>query len=813
VARISILDARVRHLVDEKLVPLFLAERSTAALCKSLNQILETGAGGTIHPNRLHALLSDDISRGANEATIGLVEQAVQAFEENEGAWVVRSEKRLIELQAEARHLRDDRHLTHEDVIKRLGLPPAVARRVISTEAVGPQANAALTLALRAESTRIAKSNAPDWDYQEIAISNCLEAFRQRPYSKVGLILPTGAGKTRTALRIALETLAKAPKSAGLVYWVTHRKNLRTQAHRELQKLLSTGKVPENAASLLANRINFVMVGELPAILADGAVPPVLVVVDEAHHAAAPSYQPIFEAKFPVPALFLTATPNRTDLLPIGIDEVAFTITYRELEERGCIVMPEFKPFPVQDFDWSESQVRDLADYVIDGAEGEFTKTLVLAPRIDRVEEFYEALVKAHSVAQADGHPLDATDIGFIHGGGNSLHIDNDDFLDIFAEKPRAILISAQLLLEGFDDPAINTVVLTYPTSSLVRLMQAAGRCVRYFSGKSKAYVIQARKDELAYYFDQRWLYQEISDYLRPELIDIDYSSEEDLRYKLADLLAHHNVKGTTKQRILDRVGPLVSGETCRLLLYGLPYYGAADRFGELATWGAFLEHSRNSAAFRGVFNTFSERGATLSDPSELLTREGARFDVAKDVTPGSLWAELMEVLTASYFAREEIYGSNPMAKASRPSKRHGPTTWLRYITFHFRPVLPPGIADFLADCYNRQDVVASYLDDPAGHALAIKIPLPLGNHHEGWLLSLAEAASFEACVAALRGELQSAAPSDQFGALARFLASRDDRVLSSRVFLRLEAFLAEEREATRVLRLPLYPPKSEGEA
>jgi superfamily II DNA or RNA helicase len=812
VARISILDARIRTLVDQKLVPLFLAERSTAALCKSLNLMLEPDAGSTLHPNRLHALLSDDISRGANEATISLVEQAIGALEKSDDDWVARSERRLAELQAEARHLRDDRHLTIEDVIKRLGLPRAVARRVLSTDAVGAPSNMAIDLALTIAPMAKARANAPDWGYQELAISNCLEAFRQRPHSKVGLILPTGAGKTRTALRIALEALAKAPNSTGTVYWVTHRKNLRSQAHRELQKLLSTGKdkLPENAASLLANRISFVMVGELSAILAEGTVPPTLVVVDEAHHAAAPSYQPIFEAQYPVPALFLTATPNRTDLLPIGIDEIAFTITYRELEERGCIVMPTFKPFPVLDFDWSESQVKDLANYVIDHAEDEFTKVLVLAPRIDRVEEFYDALLKEHSLAHPDGHPLDASDIGFIHGSGNSLHIDNEEFLDIFAEKPRAILISAQLLLEGFDDPAINTVVLTYPTSSLVRLMQAAGRCVRYSPGKSASYVVQARKDELAYYFDQRWLYQEISDYLRPDLIDIDYESAPDLRQKLADLLARHNVKEATCKRVLDRISSMAVGETCRLLLYGLPYYGASERFGELATWGAFFENSRNSVAFRGVFNTFSERGATLSDPSDLLTKEGARFDVAKDVTPGSLWAELMEVLTASYFAREEIYGSNPMAKASRPSKRHGPTTWLRYITFHYRPTLPAEIADFLADCYNRQDLVASYLDDRARYALAIKIPLPLGEH-EGWLFSASEAVSFQFCIDALRTELERVTPGEQIGSLASFLASRDDRILPARVFQRIEAFLGEARQAARMLRLSPLSSQLEG--
>ncbi len=802
-ARISIHDPRIRELVDGQLVPLFLAERNTAALCKTLNLALDKRDGEVIHPNRLHALLSDDVSRGVNDATIGLVEAAVATYTVSDSGWRQRSEKRLVELRAEVRHLQDDRRLPREDLIRRLGLPPAVLRHVLSTEPAATTIGGAVAVALKPETAGRSRGTTPDWSYQDVAVSHCLDAFRQRPHSKVGLILPTGAGKTRTALRIVLEMLAKSANAAGLVYWVTHRKNLRTQAHRELQKLLSTSRsaVPDDAASLLAKRIRFVMVSELTTILAEDAVPPVLVVVDEAHHAAAPTYQPIFEATYPVPALFLTATPNRADLLPIGIDEVAFTITYRELEERGCIVMPKFEPFPVQDFEWSESQVQDLADYVIDRCGGEFTKVLVLAPRIERVVEFHDALLEALATAQADGHPLDVSDIGFIHGSGNSLHIDNDDFLDIFAEKPRAILVSAQLLLEGFDDPSINTVVLTYPTSSLVRLMQAAGRCVRYSPSKTAAYVVQARRDELAYYFEQRWLYQEISDYLRPELIDIDYSSLDDLKQKVTNMLDRYNVGGAARQRITGRVAALGSDDKCRLLLYGLPYYGAPERFDEQATWGAFLEYPQNSVAFRGVFNSFSERGATLSDPSDFLTREGARFGVSKDLTPGSAWAELMQVLTASYFAREEIYGSNKMAKESRPSKRHGPTTWLRYVTFHFRPLLPEALQNFLADCYNRQELVASYLSDATPFVLAVKIPLPLGGH-EGWLLSSEEAFALDRCTTAATTDLQMVAPAEQFGVLARFLASRDARELPTRLFLNLAAFLGEHNYAVRVLHL-----------
>lgn len=811
-ARLSILDERVRQLVDRNLVPLFLAERSTAALCKALNRTLEDTGSGTVHPNRIHALLSDDISRGVNEATIGLVEQAVEGFQDGDGDWRSRSEKRLIELRAEAQHLRDARQLADEEIARRLGVPPAVARRILSTSLVGIALGTPLPLTPKAGPASSRKTRLPDWSYQDVAVAHCLEAFRQRPASKVGLILPTGAGKTRTALRIILEKLAETPSSGGLVYWVTHRKNLRTQAHRELQKLLSTGKdqVPADAASLLADRIRFVMVSSLSEILADDATPPLLIVVDEAHHAAAPSYQPMFEASYPVPALFLTATPNRADLLPIGIDEIAFTITYRELEERSAIVMPEFLDFPVDDFEWSESQVQDLANYVIDGSEGDFTKVLVLAPRIDRVEEFYDVL--CGQLAVAHGHPLDPADIGFIHGGGNSLQIDNDNFLDIFSKKPRAILVSAQILLEGFDDPTINTVILTYPSASVVRLMQAAGRCVRYFPEKNAAYVVQARNDNLAYHFDQRWLYQEISDYLRPELIDVEYSSAGDLHQKISELLTHHNVKDAPGKRVLARMEQLTPGETCRLLLYGLPYYGAAERFSELAAWGAFLESPKNSAAFRGLFNSFCALGAALSDPSDFLTRDGARLGIQKELTPGSLWAELMEVLTASYFAREEIHGSNPMAKVFRPSKRHGPTTWLRYITFNFRPLLPQELKDFLADCYNRPDLIAAYLDDAAKYVLAIKIPLPLGGH-EGWLLPVAEAVALEFCVKALRSELQKVSAREQVGTLASFIASADNRDLSSRVFLRIEAFIGDGSYDTRVLRLPQYnPPQTEGD-
>jgi superfamily II DNA or RNA helicase len=806
-ARLSVYDERVRDLVDRHLIPLFFAFRSTSALCKALNGAMrEARQAGVIHPNRLHAFFSDDVSRGLHEATVDLVERAVQLLYQSDEGWEGRSASCLIALRAQAGPLVNVTNAPHEAIARKLSVPPAVARHILGNQGTPlapiPRPDSRIQ---KTASPRMPAARTPDWSFQDAAVSRSLEALRRRPTAKIGLVLPTAAGKTRTALLTALKYLSHLNKPDARVYWVTHLKNLRVQAHKELQKLLSVGgnRIPPESARILADQIEFVMVSQVPELLADQARVPALVIIDEAHHAAAPSYDPILSA--PIPALFLTATPNRTDGLPIGIDEIAYTINYRELEQLGVIMMPQFREFPVEDFNWSPDQVRDLADYVIDGAAGEFTKMLVLAPRIERVEEFYNVLLDC--LAQEQDHPLESSDIGFIYGGKNSLAIDNDDFLALFAEKPRAIIVSAQLLLEGYNDPATNTVVLTYPSSSITRMMQAAGRCVRYSPEKKAAYVVQPRNDQLAYYFDQRWLYQEISDYLRPELVDRDYTSPSDLEQKLSQILSDQNVAEPTRSRILDQVSSAAAAEKCRLLVYGFPYTGASERFDKLARWGAFLETPQTTEAFRNLFNAFCDLGAELSDPSDFLQREGARFGIVEDLSTGSQWRQFMELLTACYFAREEIYGATSFARQSRPSRRHGPTTWLRYYTLHFRPAIPIEVSTFLADCYNRTAVELSLLESPAAYMRAIKIPLPMDGN-EAWLLDAGETSEFDQVLSIARSDLRNTPPPDQLGMLARFLANTACRKLPSRVFLRLEAFLTDDGFSNRVL--PLSSLKSD---
>lgn len=784
-------------MIRDVLVPLFVMDGSISAVCKALNNALQAGGEPrTIHPNRINAMLSEDVGRGVNETTMALIGRAASLLPAERLPSTSLMIERLGRMRSRAGAVTDLNGNAVPSVARYLGVPAAIAKLVIEPEhGDSGQPAAAADFSARPS----AGAGQPDWTYQDTAVARCLDAFRRRPNGRIGLILPTGAGKTRTALRVILEILSGASPNAR-VLWVTHRRTLKAQAFRELGKLLAAAdsRLPADV-STLANRVSFTMVADVRRTLEQLTEAPALVVVDEAHHAAAASYKPVFDAPQAFPVLLLTATPNRTDRLPIGIDEIAFTITYRELADRGAIIVPEFIPLDVPDFDWSPPAVRDLVDYVVDETSHRFTKVLVLAPRVDRVEDFYEAL--ADRLAKEPGHPLEPDDVGFIHGTGNSLGLDNDDFLARFAEKPRAVLVSAQMLLEGFDDPGIDTVVITYRTDSVIKLMQAAGRAVRHAPGKRAAYVVQAHNPDIAYRFDQRWLHQEIDDLLRPDLVDVDYGDAPGLRAEIVRLLDEHRIQPTAREALLAEVERVLPGATCRVLFYGLPYFGAPERFAEDARWGAFLETEANSAAFRAIFNEFCAFGAHLSDPTEFLTDVGARHGVRRDLSIGSPWRQLAEVLTACYLAREELRGAGGSVQGHRPHRPHDPTTWLRYATLTHRPVLPAQLSQFLADCHNRSALTDGYIADPSRVTAAYKIALPLGAN-EGILLDGERAAAIDAWLMDTRQALRLGPPEEQFATLAARMALAE-LPLPLRFLTRLDKLLTDGGRTDFWLTLP----------
>ncbi len=722
-ARRSVGHPDVRALVD-KLVILFLLEGSVNGVQRSLNQVLaEDHREGWLYPNRLHALLSDDPGRAVNAQTLQTLQIALDRIAG--GLDIDEARRRSAELQAKvlgAWHEATSRTTGGEppsagDIAAQLEIPTAIVRWVLDEAGLGGAPSHEMS-----PRRAVAERPEADWSFQDDAYQSTLQALRKDPNRKVGLVIPTGGGKTRIAVRVLLRILADSNRTDTVVLWVTHRKWLSLQAHREVQRALNEGTadLPPDAAKLLTDRVHMTMLSRLPERLEEFADRVALVVVDEAHHAAAPSYQAIFDQK-PLRGLFLTATPNRTDDLPIGIDEIAYTITYRELFERGVLVEPTFEPpLVVPGLDWNDADnLRDLADYVVGRAEDDFTKTLVVGSRIEHAEAMYEAIVEA---LPAD-HVLRPDDVGFVHGSGTSTGVSPEVFLDEFLALPRGILVTtAQMLGEGFDDPAVNAVVMTYATTSMLQLMQAAGRGLRFARGKRHAYIVQVKESDLAYHYEQRWLYQEISDLLHPQLIDRTYSGLSRLGEQVEQYLAERNVSETVRAAVRSDLANVKEGDTVALLLTGLPYYGEATQFSSASEWNAVLVTPATRDLFLRVFNDYSGRGADVKQPQEFL-----RSYVEVNPAAGSRWIRFRDMLSAMEYARREILGVEYAGDTLRSYVPNKGTTWLHYATFRYDPRIPDGLEEFLADAVNRAEVIVTYSAGDREWAGCVKIDLPLG--------------------------------------------------------------------------------------
>lgn len=779
--RHSVLDPRVQQIVT-KLSELVLRLGSVNAVAEGLSASLGETAP-RIYPNRIHGLLTDDGSRGVNTGTLELLERACASLEEDglPTKWAMQPEAVSSAVMAETSKGTAN---AVASVAERLGIPVGVVRSVASVAPPTPMA-----------STVHAAQPMPDWSWQDDAVRSCLSAISDGS-TKTGLVVPTGGGKTRIALRIALDWLSSSDNSAK-VLWVTHRHHLRTQARRTLQALIRESALPAEEAMARFQRVEFTMTANVASAIKrlDNALS--LVIVDEAHHAAASSYSPVVALE-EVPGLFLTATPNRLDGLPIGIDSIAYTITYRELFARGCVIEPVFDPAEdMPDLDWSSSEgVRDLADYLLERTDGDFAKPLVAVSLRERAEVLYEALLDA--LDEREVHPLSADDIGFVHGDANSRDLKSaSDFLDEFSARPAGILIAtSQLVGEGFDDPSIDAAIITFPSASIGHLMQVAGRALRWAPGKSTAHVIQVRESPLQYHFEQRWLYQDISDVLRPELQDMIYTSVQDLEAKVRDQLVLHRVPEAVSHRILEDVQSVSPGEPLNLMLSGLAYFGPAADFGNSSTWGGILITPTERSRFVSIFNDVSARSEDLKDQSGYLTGQ-----LRLDATPGSLWRSYADLIPAMEYARREIAAVAYHGQKSRPYQPGHSTTWLKYLTFTFAPAVPEELEQLLSDAFNREDVLARYGTGPDTWALAVRLELPM-HGSEAFLVDHQQAEWLIDQLAQLEDVLSNAPRQDVMAEVARWRIGIAACPVPQRVVDNIEQLLRPERRAQHVLDL-----------
>jgi superfamily II DNA or RNA helicase len=303
------------------------------------------------------------------------------------------------------------------------------------------------------------------------------------------LVMPTGTGKTFTFSQVA-----KAERGAVLV--LAHREELIEQARRDLATntgaLIGVEKAEREAdgARIVVASVQ-TLKGDRLARFAK-AHAPALIIVDEAHHAVAPSYRAVLDAFPEAKVLGVTATPDRTDERAMGqvFDSVAFVYEIQEAIADGFLCPIRVQRVHVDAIDLRAVRTvagdlnQDQLDAVMSAEEvlhGVVKPTLELAGN-RRTIVFTTSVENAHRMAEIfNRYRPDAARA--VDGGTNS-----DERARILRDHKAGVyqfLCNVGVLTEGYDDPAVSCVAMARPTKSRSLYAQCAGRGLRVLPGKA----------------------------------------------------------------------------------------------------------------------------------------------------------------------------------------------------------------------------------------------------------------------------------------------------------------------------------------
>lgn len=322
-------------------------------------------------------------------------------------------------------------------------------------------------------------------DYQESAIAELFDHLSNNPC----LVAPTGSGKTVMAVefirRFARRTL-----------WLVHRRELVQQAAEHLEAVGLTPGIIMAGVDPEPDRI--VQVASKDT-LARRQMPPdtQLIVIDEAHHAAAKTYRKIIETGCPV--VGLTATPFRLDGKPLGDIFGRLVIARRvtELVAEGWLILPQVYVGRAPDLskikktggDYNEAALAARLNTV--ELRGQIVKNWLRIANKDPLfprKTIVFCVDVAHAKAVADD---------FSAAGIRSAHIsgvmNRDERYRILADMKNGqltVLTNCMILTEGWDMPHLSCMVAARPTLSLALHLQMCGRIMRPCEGKTDAIIL-----------------------------------------------------------------------------------------------------------------------------------------------------------------------------------------------------------------------------------------------------------------------------------------------------------------------------------
>lgn len=324
--------------------------------------------------------------------------------------------------------------------------------------------------------------------YQQQAVHDLRLAFRDGARAPL-LVGPTGMGKTCVLAEILSGVAARGRSAIVLV----HRRELIAQtAHK-----LDLANVPHGiiAAGIepAAHPIQVASVQTLVRRLDRITTPPDLLIIDEAHHATAGSWARVMDHWPNALRLGVTATPVRLDGrgLSAVFDRLITGPSVADLIAQGFLCSSRlYAPPQVADL----SAVRRRAgDFAIDQAADAMDRPTVTGDAISHYRKLaagQRAIVFCCNVQHAE-HVADSFNVAGISAAtllGSTP--DRDDVVRRFDAGTVHVLVTVDVVSEGFDIPAAGCAILLRPTQSLGLYLQQVGRVLRPAPGKTYALIL-----------------------------------------------------------------------------------------------------------------------------------------------------------------------------------------------------------------------------------------------------------------------------------------------------------------------------------
>jgi len=328
--------------------------------------------------------------------------------------------------------------------------------------------------------------------YQLAAQEAILEA-RERGIRAQLVSLATGLGKT--VLIATLPQLLKL-RSNDVTLVIAHRDELIQQTVEKMRDanpdaLIGVEKASSRASeecSIVVATVQTLANKRLKEFITRFGRRIALFVIDEAHHAAAPTYRAIVdainEARPDAMLLGFTATPNRGDgvrLVDIFHD-IVYTVDSRVAIDAGYLVpVRSFAVATKTDLDGVTSRGGDFVLGALAAVVNTKDRNQLIVDAYRQHTPNLKALIFTASVEHAkDVHRI------FIEAGiaaafasGETPKDERERIVEDFRRDRCDVLVNCGLYLEGFDVPSIQVVINARPTKSTTLYTQITGRGLR----------------------------------------------------------------------------------------------------------------------------------------------------------------------------------------------------------------------------------------------------------------------------------------------------------------------------------------------